>query len=108
MGRAIFPELHLLHSVTSGQPRFGGQLPYYKNEGLETGYPDLHLPVSRGGFGSLWIELKAPGGTPKPRPDQVDRIVQLTQFGCLVFVLNDYDAVLAVLQEYCLGYYVRR
>lgn len=31
-----------------------------KAEGLTAGVPDLCLPVARGGFAGLWIEMKSP------------------------------------------------
>lgn len=107
IGRAIFPELESYYSLTSGQPRWGGQLNYYKDEGLETGYPDTHLAISRGGYISLWIEFKAPGRKSTLRNDQRARIVQLSLNGHLVFVLDSVEDAITVLEEYSLGYYVR-
>lgn len=106
IGRAIFPELHMYHSETSGQPRNGGQLRYYKDEGLETGYPDTCLHIARGGYCGLWIELKAPGKRKGVRPDQEQRLGQLQLGGHLVFVLDDLEEIKSVLQHYILGHYV--
>ena len=33
-----------------------------KSKGVKRGVPDLCLPVPRGGYHGLYIELKAPGG----------------------------------------------
>lgn len=44
-------------------PREGARL---KAEGVKPGVSDLLLPLRRGGFGSLWLELKAPGEKPNP------------------------------------------
>lgn len=57
-----WPELALLHAIPNGgwrHPAIGAAL---KAEGVKPGVPDLDLPVSRGGFHGLRIELKAKGG----------------------------------------------
>ena len=54
------PELECLHSVPNG----GYGLPIQtavrlKREGLRRGYPDVSLPIGRGGYHSLLIEMKS-------------------------------------------------
>ena len=53
-----FPELALLHHCPNGEARnpiIGAKL---KRMGVKAGVPDLFLPVPRGGFHGLWIEMK--------------------------------------------------
>lgn len=57
-----WPELELLHAVPNGGHRFIQVARAMKAEGCKPGVPDLHLPVARGPYHSLWIELKAKGG----------------------------------------------
>lgn len=52
------PELEWMYHITNEGKRsaqFGAQL---RREGLKRGVPDICLPVPRGGYGALYIELK--------------------------------------------------
>ena len=49
------------------KPHTGARL---KTVGLKSGVPDLCIPVARGPYHSLYIEMKAQGG--KPTESQVD------------------------------------
>lgn len=60
------PELHLLHAVPNGGHRFPAVAKAMKEEGVKAGVPDLDLPVPRGEFVGLRIELKARGGRLQP------------------------------------------
>lgn len=56
-----FPELTLLYAIPNGgdrNARVGAKL---KAEGVKAGFPDIGLPVPRGGYGGLFIEMKRPG-----------------------------------------------
>lgn len=58
----VFPELDTIYHIPNGGHRsivVGRKL---KDEGVKAGMPDYHLPVSRNGYHSLYIELKAKGG----------------------------------------------
>lgn len=56
---ARWPELAALHAVQNWagvkNAREGAQR---KREGVKAGVPDLHLPVARGGYFGLYIEMK--------------------------------------------------
>lgn len=57
----LIPELRLLHAIPNGghrHPAVGGKM---KAEGVRSGIPDLHLPVIRNSFPSLYLETKRPG-----------------------------------------------
>lgn len=56
------PELKLLHAIPNGIKTSIGVAAKAKREGMTKGVPDLHLPVPRGGYHGLWIEMKKPGG----------------------------------------------
>jgi hypothetical protein len=53
-----FPELGLLVHVPNGGLRNMPEAVRFKAEGVRKGFPDLLLPVARGGYHSLAIELK--------------------------------------------------
>lgn len=58
------PELGLLYAIANaGAGGQRGQAGKMKAEGVKRGVPDLCLPVARGGYHGLYIELKATGGT---------------------------------------------
>ncbi len=61
-----YPELELLHAVPNGGHRFISVAKAMKAEGVKAGVPDLDLPVPRGPFIGLRIELKAKGGKESP------------------------------------------
>jgi hypothetical protein len=53
------PELNLLYHVPNGGKRTRAQAGRFKAMGVRAGIPDYHLPVRRGGYLGLWIEMKA-------------------------------------------------
>lgn len=59
----VYPELELLYAVPNGGKRHIGTAVKMKAEGVKSGVPDLHLPVARVQYHSLWLEMKAPKGT---------------------------------------------
>ena len=58
--RATRPELRLLFAIPNGGLRHPAVAAQLKASGVKAGVPDLFLPVARGIWHGLWIELKAP------------------------------------------------
>jgi hypothetical protein len=56
------PELGMLFAIPNGGHRHPAVAAKLKAEGVRAGVPDICLPVPRGPYHGLWIELKAPGG----------------------------------------------
>lgn len=56
------PELALLFAIPNGGKRSRAVAGKLKAEGVKAGIPDLCLPVARGKYHGLFIELKAKGG----------------------------------------------
>jgi hypothetical protein len=52
------PELKLLHAIPNGGLRDARTAAVLQRTGVKSGVPDLCLPVARGGFHGLYIELK--------------------------------------------------
>ena len=53
-----YPELRLLFHIPNGSDRHPAVAAKLKRQGVKPGVPDLFLPVARGGFHGLWIEMK--------------------------------------------------
>jgi hypothetical protein len=103
-GSKPVPELEWLHHIPNGGSRGdsaqsrkirGAQL---KAEGVKTGVSDLMLPVKRGEWSGLYIEMKKPGG--KPSRDQVEfgNFVKSQGYGFVV--CDNWEAAVKVLEEY--------
>lgn len=52
------PELKLLHHIPNGGSRNKAEAAHLKRQGVKAGVPDIFLPVARGGYHGLYIELK--------------------------------------------------
>ena len=55
-----YPELRLMFAIPNGGERDKRVAARLKAEGVKRGVPDVFLPVRRGGFAGLFIELKRP------------------------------------------------
>lgn len=53
-----YKELELIYHIPNGGKRNAKEAVSLKRQGVKSGVPDLHLPVSRGGYNSLYIEMK--------------------------------------------------
>lgn len=88
-------EYGLIYAIPNGQYR-PGQRP---EAGIRSGMPDLCLPVARGGFHALYIELKVNGN--QPSKEQHDRIAWLRMEGNHCVVIHDsLNDVMATIEEY--------
>lgn len=55
---STYPELGLLFHIPNGGSRNAREGHNLKLQGVRAGVPDICLPVPRGGYGALYIELK--------------------------------------------------
>ena len=62
METAACPELGLLYAIPNGGKRAIKTAVALKKQGVKRGVPDMCLPVARGGYHGLYIELKRPKG----------------------------------------------
>jgi hypothetical protein len=97
-----YPDLWLLNGSIMGAqipPRILNKL---KKAGMKKGKPDINLPVARGGYLGLWIELKRKGG-PNPSQDQIGWLIRLAQAGHYTVCCKGSDAAISVLKAYISG-----
>jgi len=71
---------------------------YMKAEGLRAGVPDLFIPVARGGFHGLWIEMKTVVG--KISPSQIEWIQYLTDAGYMAKVCRSASEAIDCIEKY--------
>lgn len=71
-----------------------------RKEGVRSGVPDVHLPVARGGYHSLYIELKREYGGKAPTDEQVEWAKKLILYGNRVVVAHGFDEARAAIEEY--------
>ena len=99
-----YPELKWFHAIPNGGSRGdnqrsraiqGGKL---KAEGVKSGVADCFLPVKRGVWSGLYIEMKRDTGKPSKEQKEFGVFVQLQGFGFVV-CYNWEDAV-KCLKEY--------
>lgn len=96
--RERWPELALLHHIKNETTGGAAEVAADKAMGVKKGVPDLCLPVTRGGFYGLYIEMKTPSG----RASDAQRwwVTRLTEQGYRAVVCHGYDAAVAELCWY--------
>lgn len=73
LARPAMPGLLAMYHIPNGGARNAVTGAMLKAEGVMPGVADYHLPVARGGYHSLYIELKAIGG----RQSQSQKVFEL-------------------------------
>ena len=100
-----YPELKLLNASANGVRLTKAQAGKAKAAGMVAGWPDLNLPVARGGFNGLYIELKV--GRRKPEAHQVDILKALAAQGHCCLAIWGADAAIRKIEEYLEGKIVK-
>lgn len=96
-----YPELDLLFHIPNGGKRGKSEAARFKAMGVKAGVPDLFLPVPRGGFHGLFIELKAPNGVKSGNQDKW--LKSLSAQGYSVHLCYGWEKASAVILEYLNG-----
>lgn len=84
--------------IPNGGKRAKAEAARFKAEGVRPGVPDLCIPVARGRYHSLYIEMKAPGG--KPTEAQVEWIHRLRSEGMCAYVCEGAGNAVALVDAY--------
>jgi len=95
------PELKDLEGSMNGIKLFShGQIKKIKRlGGLKKGRPDIHLPVPRGGYAALFIELKKVYGG-RESDDQKEYGKRLKSYGNYYAVCNGSDEAISMIIKY--------
>jgi hypothetical protein len=95
---ARWPELRLLYAIPNGGDRHPIVAAKMKAEGVRAGVPDYCLPVPRGGYHGLYVELKTPTGYPSR--EQRAWIAALREQGYRAEVCRGWAAAWDVIRDY--------
>ncbi len=96
--KGLHPELDMLYHIPNGGKRDKLEAARLKLEGVKAGVPDLCLPVARGGYHGLYIELKAGRNTATPLQRQW--ITALEREGYAAAVCTGWERSAATLIDY--------
>lgn len=94
----LYPELKLLHAIPNGGSRDIREARNLKRQGVRSGVPDLCLPVSRGVYHGLYIEMKV--GRNKPSINQRTWISELRANGYAVSVCYGATEARQTIEKY--------
>lgn len=96
--RRRWPELALLHHIPNGGSRDPVEGRHLKAQGVKRGVPDLCLPVARGPYHGLYIEMKTETG--RPTPEQAWWGGKLLEQGNMWEVCHGWKRAVEVLEWY--------
>lgn len=92
------PELGLLFHIPNGGSRNKAEAAKLKTMGVKPGVPDLFLPVSRGGYYGLFIEMKY--GKNKPTDNQKIWLSDLDGQGYKAVVCYGFEEAKKAIEDY--------
>lgn len=93
-----YPELSLLHAIGNGGKRNLREAARMKREGVKAGVSDIFMPVARGGYHGLYIEMKVKGN--KPSEKQAWWIEETTKQGYCSKVCYGWVEAKGVIEKY--------
>lgn len=99
--RSQWPELALLHHIPNGGTRDPVEAKHLKQQGVKRGVPDLCLPVPRGPYHGLYIEMKTETG--RATEDQKWWGAQLTRMGYCWLVCHGWENAVQTIEAYLEG-----
>ena len=87
--------------IPNGGFRNGREAANLKRQGVRAGVPDLCVPVARGGFHSLYIEMKAAGGRVSEK--QAEWLKLLRDQGMCAYVCYGAGNAVELIERYMDG-----
>lgn len=92
VGVREFPELRWLHHIPNGGARDHVTGARLKAQGVRRGIFDLSLPVARGGFHGLYVEMKRRGERLRPEQREFEAFVAMQGY-CTRIAYSGREAV---------------
>lgn len=99
LATGYYPELALMYHIPNEGKRKITTGRRMVAEGLKKGVPDICLPVPRGDYHGLYIEMKRQSGS-TPTTDQLDWIENLSRQGYQATWCRGWEAASRVITEY--------
>ncbi len=96
-----YPELELLYHIPNGGRRSKVEAVRLKREGVKKGVPDLCLPVARGNYHGLYIEMKYEKG--KTSKEQKEWLSKLNKQGYKAVVCYGFEEAREIIENYMAG-----
>lgn len=94
-----YPELALMYAIPNGGSRHLLEAVNLQRQGVKAGVPDICLPIPRGGYGALYIEMKREkGGT--VQDNQRDWQKKLINAGNAAFICKGCEEAWKVILAY--------
>lgn len=97
-----WPELALMYHIPNGGSRSKSEAGRFRAEGVKAGVPDICLPVARGGYHGLYIELKRVKGG-RVSTAQQGWIAALRDQGYCACVCKGWDEAAHIIKAYLEG-----
>lgn len=94
-----WPELAMMYHIPNGGSRSKSEAGRFRAEGVKAGVPDICLPVARGGYHGLYIELKRVKGG-RVSPAQQGWIAALRDQGYYACVCKGWDDAAHIIKAY--------
>lgn len=94
-----YPELELMHHIVNEGRRDGRTGYNLRLMGMKRGVPDVCLPVARGGFHGLYVEMKRVKGG-RPSPEQLWWRDKLREQGYRAEICYGWEDAVRVIREY--------
>lgn len=98
MNSGKWPELSLLHHIPNGGSRSKKEGARFKRMGVLAGVADLHLPVARGPWHGLYIEMKY--GEGRLSNSQKDFLKLAAEQGVYCIVCYSAEDAIEVIRQY--------
>lgn len=95
---AYIPELKYMFAIPNGGSRNKIEAVNLKRQGVKKGVSDLFLPLSRGKYHGLFIEMKV--GRNKPSVEQKDFLEYVNKSGYLGVVCYGFDEAKETITKY--------
>jgi len=93
-----YPDLAVCHAIPNGGHRNKATAARLKREGVLPGVCDIHLPVPRGIYHGLWIELKV--GDNQPTKAQCWFMAEMKKHGYFACVARGFEDARQIIELY--------